>query len=127
MDASDQSLRPATEPRKRATLVNTRSRDTRQALVSAALRLWSEGDFEDAYERVTPAEIARAAGVSRGTFYFHFPDKHELLREMVSAVARDTITEVEDGISRGVPLYPLVDQVMTSIARRVSRLPAGGA
>jgi hypothetical protein len=49
------------EPRKRATLVNTRSRDTRQSLVSAALRLWSEGDFGEAYEATTPAGIARAS------------------------------------------------------------------
>jgi AcrR family transcriptional regulator len=93
--------------------------------VQAAVQLWSEGDFEDAYERTTPADIARVAGVSRGTFYFHFPNKQELLRELVSAIARDTITEVVDGISQGVPLYPLVDQVMSSMARRVSRLPAG--
>lgn len=127
METAASSLRSGPEPRKRATLVNTRSRDTRQALVQAAVRLWSEGDFEDTYERVTPADIARVAGVSRGTFYFHFPNKQEVLREMVSAIARDTIAEVEDGIGQGAPLYPLAGQVMTSVARRVSRLPNGVA
>jgi AcrR family transcriptional regulator len=112
-------------PRKRAMLVNTRSRDSRRALTQAAFQLWSTGDFERAYETITPAEIARVAGVSRGTFYFHFANKDELLLEMGSDLVEVLITEVDAGIARGERLFPLVERVMTSMARRVAHAPRG--
>jgi AcrR family transcriptional regulator len=108
-------------------LVNTRSRDTRRALTRAALQLWSTGDFEQAYETTTPADIARVAGVSRGTFYFHFANKDELLLEMGSELAEVMISEVDAGIARGERLLPLVEGVMTSMAGRVARTPKAAA
>ncbi|MCK9930294.1 TetR/AcrR family transcriptional regulator [Frankia sp. Mgl5] len=119
--------RTRTPPRQRATLVNTRSRESRLALTRAALRLWSEGDFDAAYEASTVADIAHAAGVSKGTFYFHFPNKEAILLEMSSATIQAMIDEVEAGTARGVPLRSLSEQVMTSMARRVVRAPRGAA
>ncbi len=45
-------------PRQRAALRNGRSRETRRALVRAALGLWSQGDFDEAYEATTATCIA---------------------------------------------------------------------
>jgi AcrR family transcriptional regulator len=117
---------PAT-PRQRATLVNSRSRETRRALIRAALRLWGEGDFDAAYEASTAADIARAAGVSKGTFYFHFASKEDILLEMSSATAQAMIDQIEAGARRGVPLHPLTEQVMASMARRIARAPRAAA
>lgn len=119
--------RTRTPPRQRATLVNTRSRETRQALTRAALRLWSVGDFDEAYEASTAADIAQAAGVSKGTFYFHFPNKEAVLLAMSSATIERMIDQVEAGAERGVPLETLSEQVMASMARRVSRGPKAAA
>src|SRR5579859_1987152 len=82
MISAMQPVPAPTPPRQRAALVNSRSRETRQALIRAALRLWGEGDFDAAYEASTVADIARAAGVSKGTFYFHFASKEDILLEM---------------------------------------------
>jgi AcrR family transcriptional regulator len=117
---------PAT-PRQRATLVNSRSRETRRALIRGALRLWGDGDFDAAYEASTAADIARAAGVSKGTFYFHFASKEDILLEMSSATAQAMIDQIEAGARRGVPLHPLTEQVMASMARRVARAPRAAA
>jgi AcrR family transcriptional regulator len=120
--------RGRTPPRQRATLVNTRSRETRLALTRAALRLWGEGDdFDAAYEASTPADIARAAGVSKGSFYFHFANKEAILLEMSSATIRAMIDQVEAGAAQGVPLRPLSEQVMAAMARRVVRAPKAAA
>jgi AcrR family transcriptional regulator len=119
--------RAPVSPRPRAALVNARSRETRRAIVRASLRLWSEGDFDAAYEASTVAEIARAAGVSRGTFYFHFTGKDEILLEMSSGTALAMLGQIEDGVSRGVPLHPLAGQVMTSMCQRVLRGPRAAA
>jgi AcrR family transcriptional regulator len=127
MMAAMEPARTAAPPRQRAALVNARSRETRRALIRAALRLWGDGDFDEAYEASTGADIARAAGVSKGTFYFHFAGKEEILLEMASATAQAMIDQVEAGRRRDVPLRPLSEEVMASLARRVARGPKAAA
>jgi len=114
-------------PRQRATLVNSRSRETRRALIRGALKLWGEADFDAAYEASTAADIARAAGVSKGTFYFHFAGKEDLLLEMSSGTSQAMIDQIEAGVRDAVPLRPLTEQVMTAAARRVARAPRAAA
>ena len=48
--------------------------ERRQALIDAALRVFSSGSYAGA----TTAEIARAAGVSEPILYRHFPSKRDL-------------------------------------------------
>jgi AcrR family transcriptional regulator len=91
------------------------------------VRLWSEGDFDEAYEASTVTDIARAAGVSRGTFYFHFANKEEILLAMSSATIQAMIDQVDAGAAQGVPLRSLSEQVMASMARRVGRAPKAAA
>jgi AcrR family transcriptional regulator len=72
----------AVQPRRRAGLAQERSRDTRRRLVRTAMRLWTERGFETGIEETTVDEIASAAGVTKGTFYFHFAHKEEILLEL---------------------------------------------
>jgi AcrR family transcriptional regulator len=69
-------------PRRRAGLTQERSRDTRRKLVRTAMRLWNERGFETGIEDTTVDEIVQAAGVTKGTFYFHFAHKEEILLEL---------------------------------------------
>jgi len=69
-------------PRRRAGLTQERSRDTRRRLVRTAIRLWTERGFETGIEDTTVEEIVQAAGVTKGTFYFHFAHKEEILLEL---------------------------------------------
>ncbi len=86
---------------RRSSLVQERSRRTRRELVNAAVKLWTERGFESGVESTTVEEIARAAGVTKGTFYFHFAHKEDVLLEMSNA-AGDAAMDVarrsaEDG------------------------------
>ncbi len=108
---------------RRSGLAQSRSRDTRRKLIHAALEMWDERGFAESFEATTVADIARAAGVSKGTFYFHFASKQEILLEVAWGTARKMIEEVEAGIRRQTPLFELVDQLLKSMARRVSRTP----
>ena len=51
---------------------------TRQDLLDAALKLFDE----QSYEKTTLANIAKAAGVTRGAFYWHFKNKSEIFNEL---------------------------------------------
>lgn len=108
---------------RRSALLQDRSRDTRRRLIRAALELWNERGFERAVEDTTAEEIARAAGVSKGTFYFHFAHKEDILLEMQWATVEIMAEEARRGMDRGEDTSVLVEQLMTSTARRVSRAP----
>lgn len=110
---------------RRSALAQTRSRNTRRALIRTALELWNERGFESSFEEISAEDIARAAGVSKGTFYFHFARKDDILLEMPWATAEIMIAEAESGIARGDRTSDLIEALMTSLARRVGRAPRG--
>jgi AcrR family transcriptional regulator len=118
--------RPTTGDRpspRRSALAQTRSQDTRRRLIRTALGLWSERGFEEAFEDTTAEDIARAAGLSKGTFYFHFARKEEILLEMPWATAEIMVEEAEAAMKRGDDSFELVERLMASLARRVSKAP----
>jgi AcrR family transcriptional regulator len=108
---------------RRSALTQTRSRDTRRKLIRTALELWNQRGFETAFEDTTAEEIARAAGVSKGTFYFHFAHKEDILLEMPWATAEIMLDEAARAMEWGEGTLDLVEQLMTSLARRVSQAP----
>ena len=111
---------------RRSSLVQERSRRTRQELVNAAVKLWTERGFEHGVESTTVEEIARAAGVTKGTFYFHFAHKEDVLLEM-SLTTSDAV--IDDRCDRaaesGAAIDEIVQQAFTEMARRTERLPRG--
>lgn len=85
----------------------TRGDRTRARLVEAALEEFREHGFE----RANIARIAKAAGVSRPTFYFHFPKKEDLLRDLLSGVEE----EVAERVLRARSLSEALDELTESI------------
>jgi AcrR family transcriptional regulator len=63
---------------RRTTLQQSRSQETRRALVRCAVALWRVQGYDD----TTVAEICKAAGVSKGLFYFYFERKEDILLEL---------------------------------------------
>src|SRR5208282_539426 len=65
--------------------------DARQRLVRAALDLFTE----QGYDNTTVTQIAERAGLTKSTFFRHFPDKREVL-----AAGQDTLCQLfEEGIA----------------------------
>jgi AcrR family transcriptional regulator len=78
---------------RRASLVQTRSKETKRMLVQAAMALWRT----NGYANTTVAEICRGAGVSKALFYFYFPRKEDVLFEvgvMSTRAAQHTIADL---------------------------------
>jgi AcrR family transcriptional regulator len=108
---------------KRSGLLQERSRRTRHELVRAALALWNERGFERGIEDTTVDEIAQAAGVTKGTFYFHFAHKEDILLEMGMETAQALMQEAELGMRHGRPATEILQGRMASLARRIERAP----
>ena len=98
---------PASNTR-RATLAQGRSRRTRTALIDAATTLWTERGSDAGYNATTVEDIVRAAGVTKGTFYFHFASKIDILLQINAAteetMAQEAIRSMEAGDALDVAL-----------------------
>lgn len=69
---------------------SSRAERTREALVRAGRRLFAENPVD----AVAIDDIVRAADVSKGSFYNHFPDKEALVRSLTG--------EIRAGVERAV-------------------------
>jgi AcrR family transcriptional regulator len=65
--------------------MQARSAATRQKILQAALSLFSQSG----YDATGVAEICRAAGVSKGAFYYHFPSKQALFLDLLEGWLAD--------------------------------------
>jgi AcrR family transcriptional regulator len=67
-----------------------RSAATREALITAARRLWGQRG----YAEVGTPEIAATAGVTRGAMYHQFADKAALFSEVVEVVEQEVMARM---------------------------------
>jgi AcrR family transcriptional regulator len=108
---------------RRSGLVQERSRRTRQQLVNAALELWTERGFERGIEETTVEEIVQAAGVTKGTFYFHFAHKEDILLEVGWGTSEAMFKEATRALAADRPVDDVLDELLTSLARRITNTP----
>ena len=79
-----------------------RSTATRQALITAARRLWAARS----YAEVGTPEVAAAAGVTRGAMYHQFADKAALFLAVFEAVEQDVVRRLGEAVARSAPATP---------------------
>lgn len=99
-----------------------RKEDRPADIVAAALELFTEKGFAAA--RLD--EIARSAGVSKGTLYLYFDSKEALFR----AVVRDVVVPNVDALRQSLlaadqPFPDLLRAFLPRFAETVTRLPIG--
>jgi AcrR family transcriptional regulator len=86
-------------------------RQTRQRLYECALAVFRR----DGVNSCRTDDIAKAAGVSRGTFYFHFPTKEHVLLERMRET-EEQIGEVVDALPTDAPMDQVLDVLVTEMA-----------
>jgi AcrR family transcriptional regulator len=80
-----------------------RAADTREALIAAARALFAEHGFAD----VALETIVRAAGVTRGALYHHFPDKTELFAAVFEQVEAEVAAHMGEAIAAANQTDPI--------------------
>lgn len=82
-----------------------KKRKTKKAIIKAALRLFDEKGFE----KTSIEELARAAGIGKGTIYTYFQNKAEIFY----AFCEDQLEFVRSELAQKTdPDAPVVDQAM---------------
>jgi len=89
---------------------------TRDALIAAALGMIAR----DGYEETTVAQIAREAGVAKGTFFNYFQTKEDVLIQVVQGQLLWIQEQLSALKCSSAPLSPAVSQIMVQM---VTRLP----
>jgi AcrR family transcriptional regulator len=80
--------------------------ERRRQLLEAGARVFTERSYDDA----SMAEVARAAGISKGLLYHYFPSKRDLFVATLEAAAAELqqITEPD-------PSLPVAEQLVTAL------------
>ena len=99
-----------------------RSEDRPREICAAALEVFAEKGFAAA----KLDEIARRAGVSKGTLYLYFKDKEDLFRAVVRNTVAPNIEAVRQAISGAdIPFAQMVRMFLPRFAEIATRLPLG--
>jgi len=92
-----------------------RSAERREAILSAALDEFSTRGFEAA--RLD--DVARRAGVAKGTIYLYFRDKESLFQELIRAMLTPLVGTIEAMGEAELPLAVLADRIVELFVREV--------
>jgi len=99
-----------------------RAEDRPHEICAAALEVFAEKGFAAA--RLD--EIARRAGVSKGTLYLYFTDKEELFRAVVRSAIAPNIEAMTSALATlEAPFADVVRMLLADFAEREARLPIG--
>ncbi len=87
----------------------------REAILSAALDEFSSSGFEAA--RLD--DVAKRAGIAKGTIYLYFRDKESLFQELLRAMLTPLVGTIEALGAADVPIAVLTNQIVELFVREV--------
>jgi AcrR family transcriptional regulator len=87
----------------------------RDAILDAALDEFSAKGFAAARLE----DVAKRAGVAKGTIYLHFADKEALFQELIRAKMVPVVGSLELAFGTGLPLRVVIEQAIEIFAREV--------
>ncbi|HEY1473622.1 MAG TPA: TetR/AcrR family transcriptional regulator, partial [Pseudolabrys sp.] len=105
--------RPGPEPR--STARQARSAVRREAILAAALDEFSSRGFEAA--RLD--DVAKRAGVAKGTIYLYFRDKEALFQELIRSVIGPLIARFEASAAIDLPARVIAERIVDMFVREV--------
>ena len=93
----------------------TRTAARREAILAAALDEFSARGFEAA--RLD--DVAKRAGVAKGTIYLYFRDKEALFQELISAMLAPLVANIESMGAADVPMALMSQHIADMFVREV--------
>lgn len=92
-----------------------KSEERREAILAAALDEFAARGF--AATRLD--DVAKRAGVAKGTIYLHFQDKEDLFQELIRSALSPVVMILEAAPSTDLPLRAVADRLIQTFVREV--------
>jgi AcrR family transcriptional regulator len=92
-----------------------RSAERRDAILAAALEEFSARGFE----ATRLDDVARRAGIAKGTIYLYFRDKESLFQELIRTMLTPLVGSIEALGAIDVPMSMLADRIVDLFVREV--------
>jgi AcrR family transcriptional regulator len=117
MAGTDSVRREASPPKRKGEngVRAQKSAARREAILSAALDEFSAQGF--AATRLD--DVARRAGVAKGTIYLHFRDKEALFQELIRSVLGPFVGTLELALKADLPVRQIAEQALELFVREV--------
>ena len=103
--------RPSSRPRGRPPLATSSPGGTRRRILDAALEVFSERGY---HEAAVDDNVARA-DASKGTFYFHFPNKQGIFFALADEGARRLARTVDEAVADEPDALRRVDRALGAV------------
>ena len=97
--------------------------ERREAIVAAALEEFSARGF--AATRLD-ADVARRAGVAKGTIYLYFRDKESLFQELVRAMVSPLVGAITTAPLQDVPIRVVIEMIVDVFVNEIRRYAPQG-
>jgi len=94
---------------------STKAAARRSAILDAALNEFAARGFAAA--RLD--DVARRAGVAKGTIYLHFKDKEALFQELIRVQLHPVVGNLETVLGSELPLRVIIDQAIETFVREI--------
>jgi AcrR family transcriptional regulator len=94
----------------------TKKQETRKAIMQAAITLFSEKGFE----KTSIEELARAAGIGKGTIYGYFQTKSDILHAFCEDELENLHEELTTNADREIPILQQMVSIYMSEFRHIT-------
>ncbi len=121
----DHAILPEDSPRERVLVQGSRARqraDTRERIFETALREFRDVGFAAAQID----RIAKNAGIARGTFYFHFPTKDDVMLELARRINARIMRRVALIVDSKPSLHEFLLRVIDALIDEHARVSEAG-
>jgi len=112
-------MKTAAKRRRKAPRENSGRLEKTAARRSAILRAALDEFSARGYAAARLDDVAKRAGVAKGTIYLHFRDKESLFQEIIRSLMGPFVGTVEQAFQADIPLRQLADQVVELFVREV--------
>lgn len=107
---------PPIEAANRREPLSTRAAETKLGILAAAVSLFSERG----YDGVSIDEVTHKAGVTKGAFYHHFPNKQSLLRDIHDEFVDHYLAVIDDVLAQRLSardkLALLLEEILVAVS-----------
>ena len=110
---------PATPPAQKPAAARKRRVATPEARRTAILAAALEEFSARGYEGARLEDVAKRAGIAKGTIYLYFADKEALFQDLVRSMVNPVLTALERMRAPDIPARLLVEGMLTTFVREI--------